>query len=129
MKVLVVDDEPIARRVLKEELALLPGVEITGEAANGAEALGQIAALAPDLVLLDLQMPVMTGLDVLGRLGNAAPPVVIVVTAYNQYVREALDCGAADYLMRPVHALRLQRAVEDARLRMQPILRALDGPA
>ena len=123
MKVLVVDDEPIARRVLKEELALLPGVEITGEAANGAEALAQIAALAPDLVLLDLQMPVMTGLDVLRRLGNAGHPVVIVVTAYNQYVREALDCGAADYLMKPVDSPRLQRAVEDARLRMQPTLR------
>jgi CheY-like chemotaxis protein len=65
----------------------------------------------------------MTGWDVLRRLGNAGHPVVIVVTAYNQYVREALDCGAADYLMKPVDSPRLQRAIEDAGLRMQPTLR------
>jgi two-component system LytT family response regulator len=123
LRVLVVDDEPIARRVLIEELALLPDVRIVGEAENGAEALAEIGTLAPDLVFLDWQMPGMTGLDVLQRLGSGGRPVVVVVTAYYQYAQEALDRGAADYLMKPVDSARLQRAVEDARLRIQPVLR------
>jgi two-component system LytT family response regulator len=123
LRILVVDDEPIARRVLIEELALLPGVDIAGEAENGAEALAEIAALAPDLVFLDLQMPVMTGLEVLQRLGDGRRPIVVVVTAYNQYAREALGCGAAAYLMKPVDGLRLQRTIEDARLRLNSVLR------
>lgn len=121
MRILVVDDEPVGRRVLIEELALLRGVDIAGEAADGAEALAQIAALTPDLVLMDLEMPVMTGLEVLRRLGNTGRPIVIVVTAYDQYVRESLDCGAAGYLMKPVDGMRLQRVVEDARSRLQPV--------
>jgi YesN/AraC family two-component response regulator len=125
LRVLVVDDEPIARRVLIEELALLPGVDIAGEAADGAEALAQIAALAPDLVLLDLQIPVMTGLEVLKRLGNTGRPLVIMVTAYDQYMREALDGGAADYLMKPVDSARLGRAVENARSHMRSLLHSI----
>ena len=69
---LIVDDEPVARRVLREGLELIPEIEITGEAANGREALVQIAALKPDLVFLDLQMPVMSGFEVVRSLGE--PP-------------------------------------------------------
>ena len=83
----------------------------------------QIAALTPDLVLMDLEMPVMTGLEVLQRLGNTGRPIVIVVTAYDQYVRESLECCAAGYLMKPVDGTRLERVVEDARSRLQPVLR------
>jgi two-component system, LytTR family, response regulator len=114
LKVLVVDDEPVARRVLIEELEFLPDVDIVGEAESGAEALEKIAVLAPDLVLLDLQMPVMTGLDVLRNLSGTAHPVVVLVTAYDHYAPQALQLGAADYLVKPVDAGRLKRVVQHA---------------
>ena len=119
MKVLIVDDEPVARRVLIEELQCLSDITIAGEASNGAEALEKITMIAPDLVLLDLQMPVLTGLEVLCRLPSNNPPVVIVITAFDQHVRAALDSGAADYLMKPVDGNRLIGAIEAARRRLQ----------
>lgn len=83
MKTLIVDDEPIARRVLREGLELLPGVDIVGEAADGREALRQIAKLEPDLVFLDLQMPVMGGLAVVRSLEGRSLPVVVIVTTFD----------------------------------------------
>src|SRR5579883_3083844 len=82
LRVLIVDDEPIARQVLREELETFPAVEIVGEAASGAEALCEIAALRPDLVLLDLEMPGLGGFDVIHRLPAGSLPVIVIVTAY-----------------------------------------------
>ena len=115
MKTLIADDEPIARRVLREELETIPDVLIVGEAENGKQALQQIAVLRPDLVLLDLQMPVMGGFEVVRKLAGGHLPVVVIVTAFDQHAMEAFEAGAVDYLLKPVGEEQLRRAVERAR--------------
>ena len=115
LKTLIVDDEPIARRVLREDLELLPGVEIVGEADNGKEALLRIEQLKPDLVLLDLQMPVMSGFEVVRNLTGTHAPVVVIVTAFDRHAIQAFEAGAVDYLLKPVNEARLRTAVERAR--------------
>jgi len=116
LKTLIVDDEPIARKVLREELESIEGIEIVGEAGDGAMALEKIAAHQPDLVLLDLQMPAMGGLEVIRHLKQGAHmPVIVIVTAYDKYALEAFDAGAIDYLLKPVGQERLCEAVERAR--------------
>jgi two-component system, LytTR family, response regulator len=115
MRTLIVDDEPIARQVLREDLERFADVEIAGEAANGKEALLKIAELQPDLVFLDLQMPVMSGFEVIQNLASQAAPFVIIVTAFDQHAIQAFEAGAIDYLLKPVNEARLQRAVERAR--------------
>jgi two-component system LytT family response regulator len=116
LKTLIVDDEPIARQVLREELESIPAVEIVGEADNGSAALDSILEHRPDLVLLDLEMPLMGGLEVVGRL-QPGPymPVIVIVTAYDSYAIQAFDAGAIDYLLKPVGQARLAQAVERAR--------------
>lgn len=114
MKTLIVDDEPIARRVLREELELFPEVQVAGEAENGRQALEQIARLQPDLVFLDLQMPVMDGFEVVRNLKSGRLPVIVIVTAFHQYAIEAFEAGAIDYLLKPVNEARLRKAVERA---------------
>ncbi len=114
IKTLIVDDEPIARQILREELDLLPGVEIIGEADDGEDALRKIIDLQPDLVFLDLQMPQINGFEVVRRLSGTKLPVVVIVTAYDDYAIEAFETGAIDYLLKPVRAERLQKAMERA---------------
>ena len=84
LKTLIVDDEPIARRILREELELFDEISVVGEAEDGEQALTQIAALHPDLVFLDLQMPVIGGFEVVRHVTGPDPPVVVFVTAYDQ---------------------------------------------
>jgi DNA-binding LytR/AlgR family response regulator len=116
-----VDDEAIARRVLRQELECLEDVEVVGEADDGGTALRQIASVRPDLVLLDIQMPTMSGFEVLSRLGGGFMPVVIMVTAFDQHALQAFEAGAVDYLLKPVSQPRLQQSVERAaRLRRNP---------
>jgi DNA-binding LytR/AlgR family response regulator len=115
MKTLIVDDEPIAREVLREELKPFEEVEVVGEAENGQQALEQISETHPDLVFLDLRMPVMGGLEVVERLKGGHLPVIVIVTAYDQYAIQAFEAGAIDYLLKPVSAARLQKTVERAR--------------
>jgi two-component system, LytTR family, response regulator len=122
MKTLIVDDEPIARRVLREELELLPDIAVVGEAENGRDALKQIAKLEPDLVFLDLQMPVMGGFEVVRNLEGGSLPVIIIVTAFDQHAMQAFEAGAIDYLLKPVSHARLKKAVERAeKLRAKPL--------
>ena len=121
LRTLIVDDEPVARDVLRDELQGLAGVELVGESANGTEALRDIAHFQPDLVFLDLQMPGMGGFEVIRHLPSDALPVVIIVTAYDQYAIQAFEAGALDYLLKPVSRERLERALERARtLRTRP---------
>lgn len=121
MKTLIVDDEPIARRILQQELDLFQEVKVVGEAANGKEALQKIIELKPDLVFLDLQMPVMSGFEVIQNLQGAPGPVVVIVTAFDQHAIRAFEAGAIDYLLKPVNASRLKKAVERAKsLRRNP---------
>ena len=116
LRTLIVDDELIARRILREELDLIDDVEVVGEAENGATALAKISEQRPDLVLLDLQMPEMGGLEVVRNLRRGAHmPVVVIVTAYDQHALQAFEAGAIDYLLKPVGEERLAEAVARAR--------------
>ena len=122
LKTLIVDDEPIARQILREELRWFPEVEIVGEAQDGREALERISDTHPDLVLLDLQMPVMGGFEVVRSLGGERLPVVVIVTAFDQHAIQAFEAGAIDYLLKPVGEERLRKAVERAQeLRSKPL--------
>jgi len=118
MRVLIVDDEPIARRGLRRLLGAEPDVEIAGEAGSGTAALDAIADLKPDLVLLDIQMPEMGGLEVVATVGPANMPAVVFVTAYDKYAVDAFDLNAADYVLKPVDPERLSRALGRARQRL-----------
>ena len=116
LRVLIVDDEPMARRILREELEQQLEVEVLSEADNGARALVEIESLQPDVVLLDLEMPRMGGFEVIQELrGGPHVPVVIVVTAYDQYAIRAFEEGAIDYLLKPVAQARLVKALDRAR--------------
>ena len=124
LRVLVVDDEPVARKVLRQELEVLSDVEVVGEADNGETALLQIKALQPNLVLLDIQMPVMGGFELLSHLSGGSLPAIIMVTAFDQHAVHAFEAGALDYLLKPVAQARLGKALERAR-RMQGNPRAV----
>lgn len=115
MRALIVDDEPVARRVLREELELLGSVDIVGEADNGKAALQKISSTKPDIVFLDIQMPVMGGFEVLDRLEGGHMPVVVMVTAYDQHAIRAFEAGAVDYLLKPIGQQRLLQAVDRAK--------------
>jgi two-component system LytT family response regulator len=117
MRALIVDDEPLARALLAEQLAELGGVELVGEASNGFEAVKRCEELAPDLVFLDIQMPKLSGFEVLELLGGTAPAVVFV-TAYDEYALKAFAVHAVDYLLKPVEPERLAEALERARRRL-----------
>lgn len=116
MRVLIVDDERLARAELRRMLASHPGVQIVGEAANAAEAALQVAALQPDLLLLDVQMPGGSGFDLLAALDDA--PEVIFTTAFDQYALQAFQASALDYLMKPIEPQRLASALERAAARL-----------
>lgn len=118
MRVLIVDDEALARTLLKEHLAEMADVEVVGEAANGFEALKLIEELAPDLVLLDIQMPKLSGFEVLELLGERSPAIVFV-TAYDEFALRAFQVHAVDYLLKPVEAGRLAEAVARAAERVR----------
>lgn len=118
MRTLIVDDEPVARRRLRRLLRAERDVEIAGECADGATAVETIRTTAPDLVLLDVQMPELDGFHVLQALGDTRMPDVIFVTAYDRYAVRAFEVHALDYLLKPVDAGRLGRALERARARL-----------
>jgi len=122
LKVLVVDDEPLARDGLKLLLDRQPGVESVSEARNGREAVAFIRERAPDLVLLDVQMPRMDGFGVVHAVGPERMPAVIFVTAHDQYAIRAFEIAALDYLLKPVTEERFALAFERAssRIRTQP---------
>jgi two-component system LytT family response regulator len=122
LKVLVVDDEPLAREGLKRLVNLQPGVESVSDARNGREAIAIIRERSPDLVLLDVQMPRMDGFAVVHAVGPEHMPAVIFVTAHDQYAIRAFEIAALDYLLKPVTEERFAIAFERAasRIRMQP---------
>jgi DNA-binding LytR/AlgR family response regulator len=115
MRVLIADDEPIARQVLREHIESIPGLEVAGEASTGPETLQRILDLQPDLVLLDLQMPELDGLATARFLRGSRTPAVIFVTAYERHALEAFEVGAVDYVLKPVRRERLEQAVEKVR--------------
>lgn len=121
IRAFVVDDEEYARERLRQLLSAAPDVEIAGEAANGEQALAGIAGLRPDLVLLDIQMPGASGLEVAACLPRPRPKIIFC-TAFDQYAVDAFELHAVDYLLKPVNRVRLFQAIE--RLRGKPGLEA-----
>ena len=121
LKVLVVDDEQLARAELCYQLEHLGDVEIVGQAGNGLEALTAIDRQDPDLVFLDIQMPGLGGFEVARRLleRQEEAPALVFVTAFDQHAIEAFEVNAVDYLLKPVDAARLEQAVDRARRRIE----------
>lgn len=117
MRVLIVDDEKPARDLLRELVGEIEGVEIAGEAANGFEAVRRAEELAPDLLLLDIRMPKLSGFEVLELLGDRFP--AIFVTAHDDRALEAFEVQAVDYVLKPVSAERLRAALERAQRRIE----------
>lgn len=122
LRSLIIDDEPVARAILREELEQLDEIGKIDEASDGISALAAIRELAPDIVFLDLQMPGMGGFDVIRRLEPGPRlPMIVIVTAWDQYAIQAFEAGAIDYLLKPVTSDRLALAVERAaKLRANP---------
>jgi two-component system LytT family response regulator len=116
LRVAIVDDEPLARAVVREYLSAYPGTEVVAECANGFEAVKAVAELSPDLLFLDVQMPKLTGFDVLELIGTAVP--VVFTTAYDQYALRAFEVHAVDYLLKPFSAERFGQALARARERL-----------
>lgn len=113
MRALIVDDERLARAELARLLAAHPEIEMAGEARNGEEAIEMVARLAPDLLFLDIQMPGLSGFDLLEQLED--PPQVIFTTAYDQYAIRAFEVNALDYLLKPIAPARLAGALAKLR--------------
>ena len=115
IRVLVADDQPMARDRLVALLAVEPGVELAGTAASGEEAVNQIRHASPDLVFLDLQMPGMDGFKVIETIGVERMPPTVFVTAYDEYAVRAFEVQALDYLLKPFGRQRFQAALARAR--------------
>ncbi len=115
MRVLIVDDEPLARRRLVQLLGALPDVQIVGEAEGGREALELVELLRPDVLLLDIEMPAVDGFAVLKALTSRDAPAIIFVTAFQDHAVTAFELRATDFVVKPVAAGRLAAAIEQAR--------------
>ena len=115
MRVLIVDDEPLARRRLVQLLAACPEVEIAGEAESGREALELVGLLRPDVLLLDIEMPGVDGFAVLKALPKAPAPAIVFVTAFQDHAVKAFELRATDFVVKPVSADRLAGALDQAR--------------
>jgi two-component system response regulator AlgR len=130
LKVLIVDDEPPARDRLERLVAELPGWEVAGSCATGPDALELVAKLAPAVVLLDIRMPGMTGIEAARHLAALErPPAVVFTTAYDEYAREAFEARAVGYLLKPVRRERLEDALRHASRLSAAQLRQLAAPA
>jgi two-component system LytT family response regulator len=118
-RVLIVDDEPLAREKIRLLLAREESVELAGECGNGADAVAAIQKLKPDLVFLDVQMPDGSGFDVIGHVGAERMPAVVFVTAYDRYALRAFDVHAVDYLLKPFDGERFQKALSRAQQHLE----------
>jgi len=116
LRVVIVDDEPLARAVVREFVGAHPGVEVVAECANGFEAVKAVSELSPDLMFLDVQMPKLSGFEVLELIGRSVP--VVFTTAYDQYALSAFEVHAIDYLLKPFSAERFAEALTRARERL-----------
>jgi len=127
LRVLIVDDEPLARQRLRHLLAEIPGTEVVGECGDGTDAAKAISDLAPDVVLLDVQMREMGGFALVETIGSSRMPPVVFVTAHDQFALRAFDVSAVDYLLKPVQTPQLARALQRAAERRRATNPALHG--
>jgi two-component system LytT family response regulator len=121
IRTLIVDDEPLALKLLRAKLSKLTQVEIVGECKNGREAIAATLELAPDLIFLDIQMPGLNGFDVVKGLQSDILPLIVFTTAYEQYALDAFDVHAVDYILKPIDAERVCRAVQRAQKRLDGV--------
>jgi two-component system, LytTR family, response regulator len=121
LRVLLVDDEPMARARLRRMLGAEHGVHILGECSNGEEAAAALSSMKPDVVFLDIQMPGMDGFGTLHRASAACRPHVVFVTAFAEHAVDAFEHGAVDYLLKPYSRERLRIALERARAARQRV--------
>jgi len=121
MDVIIVDDEPAARRTLRECCAADPQLRVVGEFGDGRAALEAIRAHPPQLLFLDIQMDTMNGIEVARRLDPATLPAIVFVTAYDQYALEAFEVNATDYLLKPFDEERFRRTLERVQRRREPV--------
>jgi two-component system LytT family response regulator len=119
IRCLIVDDEPLARRGIRQLLEPNADVDVVGECRNGREALAALDTLAPDLVFLDVQMPELDGLEVVRARGAARMPHVVFITAYDEFAVRAFETHALDYLVKPVNEARFAAALDRVRERMR----------
>jgi two-component system LytT family response regulator len=117
-RTLIVDDEPLAREGIRSRLAALGGFEIVGECNGGRAAIAAIRAQVPDVVFLDVQMPVVDGFAVIGEIGADHMPAIVFVTAFDRYALRAFDAHAIDYVLKPIDDARFGRAVAGVRRRL-----------
>jgi two-component system LytT family response regulator len=117
LRVVIVDDEPLARAVVREFLQAHPGVDVVAECGNGFDAVKAVAELSPDLLFLDVQMPKLNGFEVLELIGRSVP--VVFTTAYDHYALRAFEVHAVDYLLKPFGEERFAEALSRARARMR----------
>lgn len=122
LKVVVVEDQPLVRSHMADVLGRMRGIHVVAECADGAEAVETITAVSPDLVFLDIEMPGMTGFDLIEAIGVDRMPAVIFVTAYDMYALKAFEVQALDYILKPTSRARLEKAVERARQRLGSVL-------
>ncbi|HKP47455.1 MAG TPA: response regulator, partial [Pyrinomonadaceae bacterium] len=115
IRTLLVDDEPIARRGIRQQLQSETDVEIIGECNNGQEAVAAIRAQSPDLVFLDVQMPLLNGFGVVEEIGVDRLPAVVFVTAYDEHAIRAFEVNALDYLLKPIEPHRFQKTLDRVR--------------
>jgi len=118
IRALIADDEPPARRKLRELLGREPDFEIVGEAADGVEAVAAIRRMSPDVVFLDIQMPRLDGFGVIAELGTEPMPLVVFVTAFDEHAVRAFEVEALDYLLKPFAPSRFQGLLERLRRRI-----------
>jgi two-component system LytT family response regulator len=119
IRILVADDEPLARRGVRQLLAPHADMTVAGESRNGSETLRALDALAPDLLFLDVQMPGMDGFEVLRAHGAERMPTVVFVTAHDQFAVRAFEAHALDYLMKPLNVERFEAALQRVRERLR----------
>jgi len=117
LRVLIVDDEPLARENLRVLLQEQPDIEIVGECANAIEAIGAVHKLRPDVLFLDIQMPRISGLEMVGMLDPAHRPYIVFLTAFDEYAVKAFEEHAFDYLLKPIEEKRLEKTL--TRLRQE----------
>jgi two-component system, LytTR family, response regulator len=110
MRIVIVDDEPLGRLAVRQQLEGFPGADIVAECGDGASAVEAIVREAPDVLFLDVQMPGLSGFDVLERLGAEAVPAVVFVTAYDRFALRAFEAHAVDYLLKPIDPDRFREA-------------------
>ena len=131
LRTLLVDDEPLARDLLRSIATEIADIDIIGECKNGREAIDSAMSMAPDLIFLDIMMPQVNGFEVVKALQSDAMPMVIFATAYNQYAIDAFDMHAVDYLLKPFDPERIsvavQRAVERKRVQQEVLKAPLIG--